>query len=146
MDWSKLKAEYITTDVSYRKLADKYDMSYVTIARVGKAEDWAGQRKRHQENTLTKTLDKISEGHAKRAAKIQNAADTLLEKIMEIMTTIEIDTQSARQIAATLKDIKEIQMIKSDADMREQEARINNLRKQAEKDDVAREPIKICAT
>ena len=33
-----------------------------------------------------------------------------------------------------LKNLKDIQMIKSEADMAEQEARIRNVRKQAEKD------------
>jgi hypothetical protein len=37
-----------------------------------------------------------------------------------------------KHISGVLKDIKEIQMIRSEADMREQEARIANLRKQAE--------------
>ena len=40
-----------------------------------------------------------------------------------------------KHISGVLKDIKEVQMIRSDADMREQEARIANLRKQAEKEE-----------
>ena len=36
-----------------------------------------------------------------------------------------------KHISGVLKDIKEIQMIRSDADMREQEARIENLRRQS---------------
>ena len=50
------------------------------------------------------------------------------------------NTQALKHITSALKDIKDIQMIKSDADLREQEARIANLRRQAEKDDIDNAP------
>jgi predicted xylose isomerase-like sugar epimerase len=49
---------------------------------------------------------------------------------------MDMDTQGMKHISGVLKDVKEIYMVKSDADMREQEARIKNLQKQAEKDEV----------
>ena len=55
------------------------------------------------------------------------------EKVHE-MTSI-IDRQGLKQIASALKDIKEVQMLKSELDHQEQEARIANLRKQAEKEE-----------
>ena len=55
------------------------------------------------------------------------------EKIVEVASII--DRQGLKQISAALKDIKEVQMLKSELDRREQEARIANLQKQAEKDD-----------
>lgn len=45
------------------------------------------------------------------------------------------DTQEMKHISGVLKDVKDILMIKSEADMREQEARIANLRKQANMDE-----------
>ena len=55
------------------------------------------------------------------------------EKILEFASII--DRQGLKQIAAALKDIEDVQMLKSELDQREQEARIANLRKQVEKDD-----------
>ena len=55
------------------------------------------------------------------------------EKVHE-MTSI-IDRQGLKQIASALKDIKEVQMLKSELDRQEQEARIANLRKQAESEE-----------
>ena len=46
-----------------------------------------------------------------------------------------IDRQGLKQIAAALKDIKEVQMLKSELDRREQEARIAKLQKEAEKEE-----------
>ena len=34
-DWQAIKTEYITTDTSYRKLAQKYGISHVQIGNVG---------------------------------------------------------------------------------------------------------------
>ena len=50
------------------------------------------------------------------------------------MNELLVDKQALRQITGALKDIKEIQMIRSEADLREQEARIANLRRQSEAD------------
>ena len=54
------------------------------------------------------------------------------EKILEFASIV--DRQGLKQIAAALKDIEDVQMLKSELDQREQEARIANLRKQAEKE------------
>jgi hypothetical protein len=45
-----------------------------------------------------------------------------------------------KEMATTMKYLKECKGVKSDADMREQEARIKNLEKQAEKDDTDDKP------
>ena len=47
-----------------------------------------------------------------------------------------MDSQTIKHFTSALKDLRDIKGVKSDADMREQEARIANLRKQAEKDNV----------
>lgn len=63
---------------------------------------------------------------------------TETEEILE--TRMIVDRAGLKAIASSLRDIKEIQMLKSELDKQEQEARIANLRKQAEKDDVDNAP------
>ena len=141
-DWQKIKTEYITTDTSYRKLAQKYGVSYVQIGNVGKQEDWVTLRKQHLDKTLTKTVDAISDKQVDRAANLISVADQLLAKVKSLLETnaeVLSDTQSMKHISGVLKDIKDIQMIRSDADMREQEARIAKLRKEAEKEEVSKD-------
>ena len=137
-DWQKIKTEYITTDTSYRKLAEKYGVHYNAIANRSKQEGWISQRNQHCDKTMTKTLDAISNKQVDRAANLISVSDLLLNKVKSLLETdaeVLSDTQAMKHISGVLKDIKEIQMIRSDADMREQEARIANLRKQAEKED-----------
>jgi len=54
------------------------------------------------------------------------------EKVIEVKTIV--DRSGLKAIASSLRDIKEIQMLKSDLDKREQEARIAKLQKEAERE------------
>lgn len=139
-DWNKIKTEYLTSDTSYRKLAQKYGVNATNIAKKASKEDWVSQRKQQANRTLSKTLTAVSNRQVNRAARLQEVADKLLNKIEAAvddynMEALLVDRQSLRQITGALKDIKDIQMIRSEADLIEQEARIAKLRKEAEHED-----------
>ena len=175
-DWNKIKTEYITTNISYRKLAEKYGLHYKVISDRGKVEKWVELRSQHRAKTLTKTLDKISNQQADKMARIDDLADKLLNKLEKAIDELDlqlfkhvdktkvieynntlrpdkptkeitheeeklletksiIDRQGLKQIASALRDIKEVKMLRTELDRQEQEARIANLQKQAQKDD-----------
>ena len=134
-DWQAIKTEYITTQTSYRKLAQKYGVSTTQICNVGRDEKWVEQREQFLNKTTAKTLEKISQQEANRAAKIHSVADKLLLKIEAMVESGRpLDTKGIRALTAAVKDLKEIQSVRSDLDRQEQQARIDNLRKQADKD------------
>ena len=136
-DWAKIKAEYMTTGISYRDLAKKYGVHYTTIGKKASEEDWPTQRQQQTNITLTETLTAVTTDCVERATRLGKVADTLLEKIAAGINAAPIVTPTAaKNYSDALKNIKEIHMIKSDADIREQEARIKNLQRQAEKDEV----------
>ena len=139
-DWKAIKTEYITTNTSYRKLAQKYGVGASTLFERASREKWVEAKEQHQSKTMAKTLNAIGNQQANRAARLQTVADKLLCKIEDAvddlnMAELFMDKQALRQITGALKDLKDVQMIRSEADMREQEARIRNLQKQAERDD-----------
>lgn len=139
-DWNKIKTEYLTSDTSYRKLAQKYGVNAITIAKKASKEGWVSQRQQQANRTLSKTLTAVSNRQVNRATRLQEVADKLLNKIEAAvddynMEVLLVDRQSLRQITGALKDIKDIQMIRSEADLREQEARIAKLLKEAERED-----------
>ena len=142
-DWEKIKAEYITNaNTSYRKLAEKYGVHYKTISSKGKDEGWAELRSQHTHSILTKTLDCDINQKVDRAAKLCNAADVLLEKIVAGMTKGDsIAPNAAKNYSDAMKNIKEILMIKSAEDIEEQRARIEKLRKDVSED--KNEPIRV---
>ena len=143
-DWQAIKTEYITTQTSYRKLAQKYGINVTTIAKTAGADGWVEARNQYATETQAKTLEKISQQEAARAAKIHNVADKLLNKIEAMVDSGRpLDTKGIRALTAAVKDLKEIQSVKSALDEQEQRARIANLQKMADKDDDNKEPIKV---
>ena len=145
-DWATIKTEYITTETSYRKLAKKYGVSQTQICNVGVKEGWVEERERFLNKTVTKAINAIGAEQARRAARLQGVADKLLGKIETLLEEHEellVDTQAMRHISATLKDIRDIQFIRSESDMKEQAARIKKLEKEAEKDEAKSNDVTI---
>lgn len=139
-DWQAIKTEYITTDTSYRKLAQKYGISHVQIGNVGRDEKWVELRKQHLDKTFTKSVNAIGNKQAERTAKLIGVSDLLLNKVKSLLEADEellVDTSIMKDVSIILKNLKDIQMIRSEADLREQEARIDKLRKEAAGDDKA---------
>lgn len=133
-DWQSIKTEYITTDTSYRKLAQKYGVNHAVIGQRAKAEKWVELRKQHLDKTQTKTLNAISRKQADRAANLIAVSDLLLGKVKSLLEADEellVDTSIMKDVSIILKNLKDIQMIRSEADLREQEARIKKLQKEA---------------
>ena len=165
-DWQAVKAEYITTDTSYRRLAEKYGIHYKVISERGKAEGWVELRSQHRAKTITKALDIISDKQATQVAElVTQAAEALLGQAVKAIgqldrpvtihkhtieqygekTTTEweelsdapgaVNVAAVRHLATALKDISQVLGLRTELDRQEQEARIANLRRQAEKDD-----------
>lgn len=143
VDWNAIKTEYITTNTSYRKLSDKYNIPFNTVQCRGKREGWVDLRTQYQ--------DEIEEKAIKKAAnKVSDYKSTLYDLAYDIAMQLKTMTQGRtiedlaraglkpRDITGAIKDIEDILHIKSEADMREQEARIKNLQKQVEEDSVDR--------
>lgn len=159
-DWLKIKTEYITTDTSYRKLAEKYGVHYQTICARSKAEGWILLREQYQNRTVIKTIEKISDKTACQAAKVGDLADKLLIKLEKAIDELDlqvtthkiktergsteettefrvavpggtVDRAGLRQLTGALKELKFIKDEISDLERREREARIEALRRSA---------------
>ncbi len=132
-DWKKLKKEYIKGGISYRQLAKKYGVPLGTLTRIARRDNWVGLRKQAEDKAATKIVEAVSEESAKIGADVYAAADLLLRKLTDAVDNdMPINAQDMRQYTAALRDLKDIKNIRSDADLREQEARIAKLRKEVE--------------
>ena len=142
-DWQKIKTEYITTDTSYRKLADKYGIDQATISRKAKKEDWVSKRQHHADKTQAKILTADTQKKVDRTARLMTVADKLLKKVEQAVDHEELMSANAiKNLSEALRNIKEAQMIKSDKDLLEQDARIAKLQKEAQKADTT-EPVRV---
>ena len=144
MDWNKIKAEYIANGTSYRKLVEKYGVSRTTLERRAKEEKWTELRRQAQGKAEAKIVDAISKQSAKIDDKYFRLVDKLLQKAEETIENTPIwSVNGLKEMATALKYLKECKGVKTDIDLREQEARIRNLEKQAEADDKEDNEIKV---
>ncbi|MBR6523464.1 MAG: hypothetical protein IKT39_02495 [Clostridia bacterium] len=136
VDWIKIKNEYINTNISYRKLAEKYEVSKNQVANRAKDENWQELRKVQQDKIGTKlgqkTADKIVDAEVDRIGNLLTSADTAQKKIDqaleqltkyvnaegEIVDSQFINVKELRAIIASMKDLKEIIKTDNSGDMR----------------------------
>lgn len=144
MDWKRIKAEYIAGGTSYRKLAEKYGVPRTTLERIAKNERWAELRRQAEGKAEAKIINAISDKKADIDDKYFRLVDKLLDKAEETIDDVEKwHPTLLKEMATTMKYLKECKGIKSEADAREQEARINKLRKEAEREDDTTSEIEI---
>lgn len=131
VDWKAIKAEYIAGGIGYRKLAEKYGVSFSTLSQLAMREKWTDLRKKANDKADTDLAERIGKRNAKKSAKIDDLADRLLDKIGALMDALIVEGKDVKAIASALKDIKEIKGIKDKLDLKEQKARIKKLEKEA---------------
>ena len=147
-DWKKIKAEYISGGTSYRKLAEKYGESLSNIKRIAKNENWVELRNQCKAKAATKIVEIESSKQAERMERLLNVSDKLLEAVEDAVNAFQVgelllDKSALKHLSGTIKDIKDIQNIKSQLDIEEQKARIAILKKQAESDDVGSREVNV---
>lgn len=161
-NWDAIKQEYITSDIGLRPLAAEHGVSFNTMKVRAKKELWNECRKEYvkrigieaiknlpQDTTIvphTTECGEVSlyipaptEQQVNRTSKVIEVSDKLLDIVEEMMEARSYRPSDIKYFSGALKDIKEVQMLKTALDDLEQQARIDKLRadaKQQEKDEV----------
>ena len=89
-DWQSIKTEYITTDTSYRKLAQKHGVGYSVIGERARLEGWVEQREQFRNKTITKAVNKMSRKKADKMARIDDLTDQLLDKLEQAISELDL--------------------------------------------------------
>ena len=143
-DWKAIKAEYIRGGTSYRKLCSKYGVSFSNLTRKAGKEKWTELRQQSEDKTNTKLVEKVSNEATGKNTKIIDVADKLLDKLNQVLDSMsELNTRSLKDITSALKDLKDIKGYKSAIDLKEQEARIAKLEKEAQAESKEDNEIKV---
>ena len=95
VDWKTIKSEYITTETSYRKLAQKYGVHFKAVSQKGKSEGWVELRKAYKVKTITKAIEKSAERDSDRLAALM---DTTTKAIGVAVKAFEDEQQFNRYL------------------------------------------------
>lgn len=113
-DWVSIKAEYCSTDISYRKLAVKHSVSFNTLKDRAIREGWKEQRNTTHNKIATTTQQKIvaslsddAASYAASVARLSGKAMRLVEKSMDGMEE-KADPYKVKAIVSALKDLRDI--------------------------------------
>lgn len=118
IDWEQLKKEYINDpSETFQSLADRYGTSKSAVFRASRAGRWIELRNEVKEKSFQKHVESLTRKSVYRFASLQTVSDmivTMITKAIEsIENPVEVDPSVWKQYTAALKDIKDIQMIKS---------------------------------
>lgn len=107
IDWLKIRNDYINGHISYKKLADKYNVSLKTLTAKAIKDEWykkrIEQRNRIQAKLEQRTADKIVEKEIDRQVRMLNAVDKLLEKIE--LATEQLDSYLVKDKRRYTQDV-----------------------------------------
>ena len=79
INWLKIKEEYITSSISQRDLANKYNVSVDTLIKRANREKWADLREKTEKEITTKLQQK----HANKLLSVYEKSLDLLEELLD---------------------------------------------------------------
>jgi transposase-like protein len=147
-DFKKIKAEYIKGNTSYRKLAEKYGVPRSTLERKAKDEKWTELRRQTECKAEAKIVENEANRQAQRMNRLLAVSDKLLDAVEKavdgfVSEDLVFDKSVLKSLSGAIRDIKEIQSIKSELDIKEQKARISKLEKEAERENESDKNIEV---
>ena len=120
IDWNAIRAEYIGGGTSYRKLAEKHQVSFMVLKTRAKKEDWPGLRTQAEHKASTEATQKTAEAAADNAVIAADIKKRLLLRLSRAeqkfpMDATEVRTQvgkstaifKLRDLTAAYKDLTE---------------------------------------
>lgn len=113
VDWLSIETEYITSDISLRKIADKYDVSFATVRHRSKTEEWVKKRKEYKHNIVTASTQNSACKEIDRLNKLQNCSNKLDELLSNFIDTSG-KTLSAMDLNFLTRSLKDAVNIKRD--------------------------------
>lgn len=85
VDWLKIKNDYINGGGSYRKLAEKHGVSFSTLEKRAREENWKSEKEKQCDKIATRvrqeTEDAIVQKEVKRVERLLSISDKLIDKI-----------------------------------------------------------------
>lgn len=100
-DWIQLKNEYLTTNISIRGLAKKYDIPYSTVNSRSNKEKWAQEKPEIQSKIMSESEQKMINSEIDRKVLVNQRHielyDLGLEIIQNLLNTYERAMKNPKQ-------------------------------------------------
>lgn len=136
-DWDNIKKEYITGNITYEKLCEKYGIKRrKTLEERASKEKWGDLRGEYrgeiQKISLEREAKKKAKAMEKAEKKVSKVCDKLLDTIFEMADKVK-KAGDVKSLTSALTDVQKMKGIKSEDDRKEQAARIKALLQSVER-------------
>ena len=137
-DWLAIASEYIEGDDSLRALAKKHAIPWSTLRDRARREAWEAFRRdarAAKESGLSGGDPAAAHEKTARendAERIFRVTDKLVRRAEELLDGGEIGARELGELMRAIKNAKEIKMLRSALDEREQQARVRSLEEKNE--------------
>ncbi len=122
VDWNQAKIEYVTTDISYDKLAKKLGVSKRSVYGHGSKEGWVETRKEYCRTVAESVIQNSADEEVDRLQSLKSASCNLAEyidrKIREMVdnddgsvSEIKEYVNSLRNLVPTVRDLFNIETL-----------------------------------
>jgi transposase-like protein len=88
IDWEQIKAEYLMGGTSYRKLAEKYGITFTVLSRRAKREQWRVLLVNARDKAETKVIQKIADKRAERIELQEDTCDLLTRRLHDTVKSL----------------------------------------------------------
>lgn len=112
VDWEKMEREYVTGNICYRELIDKYGLPRTTLGRQGKKNGWVAKREvwrsRVNEKAQARCGERAAQRESQRLGRLMEASeklDELLNRICDALIDPDAETavRGVVSLASALK-------------------------------------------
>ena len=81
-NYAKIKAEYVTSDISLRELAEKYNLNLSALQKQSAKGKWRDERKKNIEKKAEKVAEKLNDESIKQTVKDINRVVKATQKLI----------------------------------------------------------------
>ena len=96
IDWNAIKTEYLTGNISQRKLAEKYGVSFPTLRDRAKREKWLQRVDAERDKIVDRTLQKTADAVADNAVIAERLKKKILLRLERIEEKYPLDATEVR--------------------------------------------------
>jgi len=103
LDREKIEREYVTTNISYRRLAEKYETNFNTIKILGKKYNWVEKRKKYNSKLTQKYHEKSINDELDLIDYLHKATGDILQTVVNHIQNAQSDKERLDYINAFAK-------------------------------------------
>ena len=108
LDWERIENEYVTGQVSYRDLADRYQVSKKQVERQGKAGGWVEKRRVFRGKVAAEGLQKAEAEATEASVLIFRIGRLILERFLAALQAegVKLTASDAEHWAKVLLELE----------------------------------------